>query len=79
MRSIITLVVEHGETTDPFGEFLINISEMPVPKGASLIDYAVRVDVPPCFSVDSPHKPECRALYTRTATETPLSCNCKDN
>lgn len=52
MRSLIILEVEHGETTDALGEFLVELSRLR-PDLVEFKDYSVRVDLPPCFVLDS--------------------------
>lgn len=41
MKSVLILVVEHGETTDPITDMLDNGID-----GMEIIDYSVSVDVP---------------------------------
>ena len=51
MRSLILLVVEHGETTDGLDQ-IIRKAQDPVASAVyqyEVTDYSVRVDIPACF------------------------------
>lgn len=55
MRSLIILEVEHGETTDPLAQILHKNND-PVHQavwGYTVLDTAVRVDIPECFRLES--------------------------
>lgn len=49
MRSLIIIEVEHGEDTDGLERFIASISTTDV----IINDYAVRVDLPACFTLES--------------------------
>lgn len=58
MRSLIILEVEHGEDTDSVQEWVeavanMNYRRLYTMKWPNVTDYTVRVDVPPCFVLDS--------------------------
>ena len=64
MRSLIILEVEHGETTDDLTEIVdaaslhcasknLNALWRGTARYAKVVDYAVRVDIPECFVLDS--------------------------
>ena len=50
MRSLIILMVEHGETTDPVNQLLDEASDLAynVPD-LRLLETSVKVDLPECF------------------------------
>jgi len=63
MRSLIILEVEHGETTDGLDELpgILNLELASrglfahnIQNRIRVTDYAVRVDLPDCFVLDSP-------------------------
>lgn len=53
MRSLIILEVEHGDTLDPLDSFVGAAFRIADIEGVEVNDYTVRVDVPPCFVLDS--------------------------
>lgn len=54
MRSIIIYHVEHGETTDPLSELFTRFDEaVQGVRGVEFVNSTVRVDLPPCFVLDS--------------------------
>jgi hypothetical protein len=53
MRSLIILEVEHGEDTDALESFAAFIADPGTEHKVYVSDYTVRVDVPPCFVLDS--------------------------
>lgn len=55
MRSLVTIVIEHGEDTDDLESFVSNLAEDNKWAYPSLEieDYGVRVDLPACFVLGS--------------------------
>lgn len=54
MRSLIILEVEHGKTTDGLTVLLDLARDVHnlVDVDATITDYTVKVDIPPCFRLD---------------------------
>ena len=54
MRSLVILEVEHDEDTDGLQSLVESLrpSTFHVPYRVTILDYAVKVDVPPCFVLD---------------------------
>lgn len=58
MRSLVIIEVEHGETTDPLTEYLdivpgTNEAYPHEQEGLQVLDYSVRVDLPPYITARS--------------------------
>lgn len=51
MRSLIILEVGHDETTDGIQELAERLYHDTGVLGVDVIDYTLRVDVPPCFTL----------------------------
>lgn len=53
MRSLIIVLVEHGEDTDGLDALMDQMGIDDNYPDERIIDYTVRVDVPSCFVLDS--------------------------
>ena len=62
MRSLIIIEVEHGDDTDPVNDLITELQNNGEPYYLSedgesyrlqVADYTVRIDLPPCFKLDS--------------------------
>lgn len=58
VRSLIILEVEHGDSTDDIQSYVEQVGryiQSDSDNMLSLKNYTVRIDVPPCFVLDSEH------------------------
>lgn len=52
MRSLVIIEVEHGETTDELEAFAAYAADPMTDHKVTVLDWAVRVDLPECFTLN---------------------------